>query len=251
MVAFELRTPHTLRLADRAGQTEVWEKVKERLPIVQTQQALQVTLGAPGMVQTQGPLRMHDRSRTLGVVVGSDAIVIESTDYRSHQEFFEFLRYVLAAVPAAEVAGFSRIGLRYINEIRVPGVALPAQWEGLIAPSLLAAIAISADGFSAHRLNAEVEYAGTDGLSVVMRHGAAAGRVVNADGPLRTRTRDTGPFFLLDLDSYWEHAAEAELPEFSTDAILETTSGLREPIHDLFELAITDRLRDIFRKEPS
>jgi uncharacterized protein (TIGR04255 family) len=251
MVAFELRIPHTLSLADRDAQAQVWERIKERVPITQPEASLQVTLGAPGMVHAQGPLRMLDRGRTLGVVVGAEALVVESTGYRCYEEFCEFLRYVLAAMPSGEVAGFGRIGLRYVNEIRVPGITLPADWDGLVASELLADTTLSTAGLAAQSSRGEVEYAGADGLRVQMRHGAATGRLVNAQGPLRTRTQDAGPFFFIDLDSYWENPPECELPEFSTDAIIEKTTRLREPIHHLFETAITDQLRERFRKEPT
>lgn len=251
MVAFELRIPHTLSLASRDAQAQVWERIKERVPITQPEASLQVTLGAPGMVHAQGPLRMLDRGRTLGVVVGAESLVVESTGYRCYEEFCEFLRYVLAAMPSGEVAGFSRIGLRYINEIRVPGVALPGDWDGLVAPELLADTQIAAAGLIAQGARGEVEYAGADGLRVQMRHGAATGRIVNADGLLRTRTRELGPFFFIDLDSYWENPPECELPEFSPEAIIEKTTQLREPIHNLFETAITDHLRELFRREPT
>lgn len=251
VVAFELRIPHALSLADRAAQAQVWEKIKERLPITQPQPALQVTLGAPGMVQSQGPLRMSDRARTLGVVVGPELVSVESTHYRCFEEFRDFLLYVLSAMPAEEIAGFSRIGLRYINEIRVPDIAFPDQWYGLVASYLLGATEIPADGLTSRRLGGEIEYGGADGLRVVMRYGASAGgRVVNAEGPLRTPTSESGPSFLIDLDSYWENAPDDDLPVFSTEAIVEKTSRLRAPIHDLFEAAITDQLRNIFRKEP-
>ena len=251
MVAFELRIPHTLRLAGPEAQARVWEAIKDRVPVTQPEPSLQVTLGTPGIVQSHGRLRMLDRGRTLGVVVSAESLVIESTAYRCYEEFSEFLRYVLAAIPAEEVAGFVRIGLRYINEVRIPDIVLPADWDGLVKPELIAETQIATADLTAQTVRGEVEYAGPDGLRVVMRHGVATGRIVNADGPLRTRTRETGPFLFIDLDSYWENPAESEIPIFSAEAIVEKTTQLREPVHNLFEAAITDRLREIFRRKPA
>ena len=84
-----------------------------------------------------------------------------------------------------------------------------------------------------------------------MRYGSFQGRVVNLEGPLRTRTSESGPAFLIDLDSYWEDPARIEMPEFSIQEIMSTTSELRAPIHELFEAAITDQLRKRFREEPA
>jgi uncharacterized protein (TIGR04255 family) len=248
VVAFELRVPHALPLAERAAQTAVWEKLRDKLPLTQPQAAFQVALGGGPVVQPQ-PLRMLDRSRMISVVVGPESIVLENTGYRSFEDFCAFLRDVLDALPAADIAGFTRVGLRYINEIRVPGLATPADWEGLLAAPLLAPASFATDGLTLSRLNGELDVAAGDGYSVVMRYGMFANRVVNIEGPLRTRTSDTDPAFVIDLDSYWETSPTEELPQFSIEAVLETTARLRSPIHELFEEAITDRLRDIFREE--
>lgn len=250
VVAFELRIPHALRLADRSAQADVWQHLRERLPITQPQAALQVALGSP-MMQAQQPLRMFDRRRTESVVIGPEAIVVESTSYRSYEDFCELLRQVLAAVSTQDIAGFIRIGLRYINEIRISGVVRPSDWTGLVHPALLASATLATKGVSVERVGGEIEYATTSQHSVVMRYGSFRGRVVNVDGPLRTRTNDASPAFLIDLDSYWEDAAQAQLPEFSIEEIMSTTSDLRAPIHELFEMSITDKLRDIFREEPA
>ncbi len=251
MVVFELRISHTLALGARSGQTGVWEALKQHLPITQPESAVQVSLGAPGMMQTpQGPLRMLDRGRTLSVVVGAERVAVESTGYRCFEEFREFLGSVLAALPLEQIAGFGRIGLRYINEIRVPGVTTAREWEPFVAPALLAGAQLPLAELTAQSASAEIEYVGRDGMRLTMRYGSNSGRVVNAGGPMRTRTHESGPLFFIDLDSYWETPPDSDLPEFSSEAILAQTTRLRAPIHELFEGSITGRARDIFRKEP-
>jgi uncharacterized protein (TIGR04255 family) len=250
VVAFELRIPHSLALADRTVQAQVWQRLRERLPITQPQTGLQVAIGAP-MMGAQQPLRMLDRARTESVVIGAETIVVENTSYRCYEDFCELLREVLSAASTQEIAGFTRIGLRYINEIRIPGVVAPSDWEGLVHPALLAGGGLCHQDMSVQRLSGEIEYATSTRHSVVMRYGSFQGRVVNLEGPLRTRTSESGPAFLIDLDSYWEDPARIELPEFSIQEIMSTTSELRTPIHKLFEVAITDELRKRFREEPT
>jgi uncharacterized protein (TIGR04255 family) len=248
VVAFELRIPHSLRLADRAAQTVVWEQLRERLPLTQPPSGLQVAIGSPP-VQAQAPLRMLDRGRTCSVLVGAESVVVENTSYRSFEDFCAFLREVLAALPGSDIAGFTRIGLRYVNEIRVADVTVPADWEGLIDDALLTTPTPATNAIVIARFGGEVEYSTADQHSIVMRYGTLVGRVVNLEGPLLTRTNTAGPAFLIDLDSYWEYPPDQELPRFSIDAIVETTTRLREPVHQLFEAAITDQLRETFRKE--
>lgn len=240
--------PHSLRLAERPAQAEVWERLRERLPLTQPQQELQVTFGAP-MLQAQQPLRMLDRGRTHSVVIGAEVVVVENTSYRCFEDFCEILREVLSALPAPEIAGFTRIGLRYVNEIRLAGVTAVSDWEGLVSGSLLAAARLGDEATGVRRLTGEAEFATSPEHSVLLRYGVIAGRVVNLEGPLRTRTSESTPAFLIDLDSYWESPPGQELPSFDIDAVIDTTSQLREPIHRLFEAAITERLRESFREE--
>lgn len=248
LAAFELRIAHSLALAERATQAQVYERLRERLPITQPQAGLQVAIGGP-MMPPQQPLRLLDRERGESVVIGPETIVVESTSYRCYADFCGLLREVLAAVAEQGLAGFTRIGLRYINEVRLPGVREPADWEGLVHPALLAGASLASEVISAQRVAGEIEFATSSKHSVVMRYGSFTGRVVAVEGPLRTRTRENSPAFLIDLDSYWEESPGQRLPEFSIDAVMDTTTQLREPIHELFELAITDELRQMFREE--
>jgi uncharacterized protein (TIGR04255 family) len=248
LAAFELRIAHSLALAERGTQAQVYERLRERLPITQPQAGLQVAIGGP-MMAPQQPLRLLDRERGESVVIGPETIVVESTSYRCYADFCGLLTEVLAAIAEQGLAGFTRIGLRYINEVRRPGAGEPADWEGLVHPALLAGASLAKEGMNAQRVSGEIEFATSSKHSVVMRYGLFTGRVVAVEGPLRTRTSETGPAFLIDLDSYWEEPAGQRLPEFSIDAVMNTTTQLREPIHELFELAITDELRQTFREE--
>ena len=137
VVAFELRIPYSLALADRAVQAQVWQRLRKRLPITQPQAGLQVAISAP-MMGAQQPLRILDRARTESVVIGAETIVVENTSYRCYEDFCELLLEVLSAASTQEIAGFTRIGLRYINEIRIPGIVAPGDWEDLVHPALLA-----------------------------------------------------------------------------------------------------------------
>ncbi len=247
VVAFELRIPHALRLAERTRQLEVWDKLRDRLPITQPQPGIQVSVGG-GQLMPQ-PLRMLDRSQTNSAVIGPEAIVLESTDYRSFEDFTALVEVALNALPANEIAGFTRVGLRYINEIRVPGAVAPKDWDGLIAAPLLASLSCVPDDLAVRRLSGEFEADAGDGFSVVVRYGTFATRIVSVEGPLQTRTDDATPAFVVDVDSFWESDPSDELPAFSTRAVLDTVTRLRVPSHTLFEVALTDALRDTFREE--
>ncbi|MCH7583274.1 MAG: TIGR04255 family protein, partial [Acidobacteria bacterium] len=75
------------------------------------------------------------------------------------------------------------------------------------------------------------------------------GQAVHGQGPLAVDPVDTNqPYFLLDIDSFWEARS---FEEYDADRILEISDDLHRPVRSLFETSITDRLRDqVLRKAP-
>lgn len=250
-VAFEVRMPYVPHLATVEGTTGVYDKLRDLVPVIHTAGApgLELAAGPLSVSAQAGPTRMLDRGRTLSVTISPTAIVVETSFYSRFENFTDVVEQVVRAVDAAaDLAGVQRIGLRYIDEIRVDGVRLPADWEGYIAPSLLTAIHLD-DRFEPAATQSLVEFDVADRHKTVMRFGAMRGAVVDPGGPLRLRRTGEGPFFLVDLDSYWL-ASEDEMPPFAPESILERCADLREPIRTLFEASITEKLRDeVLRKE--
>jgi len=185
----------------------------------------------------------------LSITVGPSALVLETTDYTRFEDFRGVIeRTLVAAADAAELPGMQRIGLRYIDEVRVPGVETALDWRGYLHPALLATIELDGE-FRAASVQGHAEYRVSEREQTNLRYGALLGRVVDTAGPLRLKSADDGPFFLIDIDSFWT-ASEEELPAFSPEAVLGICDSLHRPVRTLFETAITDKLRDdVLRKE--
>lgn len=244
-VAFELRMPTTPELAGSEGALPAFEKLRDVLPIIaQPQMTIEISSGEGGPPRiASGPLRLLDRRRVISAVIGPAAILVENTDYRRYEDFLEVVERTLRAVSeTAPIAGMQRVGLRYIDEIRVPTVEKPADWQGYINPALLAPLSIDGD-YEAVSTTGVTEYRIAESQAAALRFGALNGRMVEPSGPLRLKSEELGPYFLIDIDSFWT-APEAGLPEFSVEAIIATCSELRRPVRSLFESAITDKLRD-------
>jgi len=194
---------------------------------------------------------MVNRPRTLSVMVAPSAVIVETSAYTQFEEFLEVIhRALLAAASAVALAGIQRVGIRYIDEIRVEGVRGPVDWFDYINPALLCATALDAD-LTPQRTEGLAEFELDDGQRTVMRFGAMTGWVVDPGGPLRLRRAEDGPFFLIDLDSFWVSPGEG-IPEFDVERVIDRVKMLRAPVRALFEASITDRLRDeVFRKEVS
>lgn len=244
-VAFELRMPTIPELAGSEGALPAFEKLRDVLPIIaQPEMTIQISGGEGGPPRiASGPLRLLDRRRSISAVIGPTAIVVENTDYHRYEDFLEVVERTLRAVSeTVPIAGMQRVGLRYIDEIRVPTVEKPADWQGYINPSLLAPLDVDGD-YHATSTTGVTEYRVAENQSAALRFGALDGRMVEPSGPLRLKSEEMGPYFLIDIDSFWT-APEAELPEFSIEAVIGTCGELRRPVRSLFESAITDKLRE-------
>jgi uncharacterized protein (TIGR04255 family) len=249
LVAFELRMPHVPEFAHNERATSVYDRLRDQLPILAPGPGSVRFESSGGGASFSSPLRMLDRRRMLSVMIAQHAIVVETTNYVRFEAFRDVVASALAAASeAAKLPGIERVGLRYIDEIRVPGIATPADWEGFINSALLGPLALEGE-FAPEQFEAIIIYPTGRNRQANVRYGALEGRVVEGNGPLRLPFEADGPYFLLDIDSFWSAPAE-EVPPFSVDRVLDICASLRRPVRALFEAAITDRLRDeVLRKE--
>lgn len=223
------------------------------LPLQSSEDQVQVQVAvgpgaAGGSTQSQRMRtvnRFLSRNRTTSVSFTSESFSVETTSYHGWREFREILGIVTAALKdVAPVDGMQRIGLRYIDEIRVPAAGgTTPDWSEWIHGDL---IAPSSPGLGLHPMQqqAVVQYR-TDmpGETVTLRYGAVVGPPVVGDGPLaRPPAPPNGPFFLLDTDAAWEVTSGEPVPEMDVDFLLDTADRLHRPVKALFESALTPKL---------
>lgn len=240
-------------LATTEGTGAIYEELSDLVPIVQAPHHPAFDLAplpALSAAASGGLIRMLDRRRQLSIGVMPTALVVETTAYERFETFAEVIARALDALErSAQPAGAQRVGLRYVDEIRVPAVEKLADWEDYVNPTLMPGLHIIGDGYEPTRTETQVQFTLDERLRTVMRCGAMDGFVVDPNGILKVRRVESGMFFLLDLDSSWT-ADESEIPPFSKEEVVEICSQLRVPIRAAFEASITDRLRDeVLRKE--
>ena len=260
LTVLEIRYPE---LSEGFGESE-WrqmaEAMRDRLPLAESglEQQVNVFVGgpapAPPSVQSRTFRRFSARDRTTALLVKPDALVIETTAYAGWAESFQPLvaEVVHAMERISQPNGVLRIGLRYIDEVRVPGIeSAPGDWRGYIDEHLLA----PADsefipaGLRPSEWLGLVQYQTAPDSMLTVRYGPQSGYAVDPAGP--TRRRDPHPpglFFLLDSDSYWHD--ETEVPEFTADWICERCDLLHQPVSEFFRIVVTDKLCDeVFNKQ--
>jgi len=250
LVIADLRYP----FAPRLGSQEVLQNLTTLLrPIFPIPEAAGVqilmSVGGGGSTQTatQGaPNRFFSRERTTSVTVSPTNMAVETSDYGEYQKFRPVLRTCLETLASVDnLVGVERLGLRYINEIRVPGLSHPREWVEYLAPQYVKTLDVLADKPIALSQSV-VQSEPVDEISTVVRFGALRGQVVASVGPLRVaEVPANSPFFLLDFDNSW--TSGDAFNEYSVDFVLDLADRLHAPIDDLFEGALTDPLRALLR----
>lgn len=252
LVVCEIRFPEIEGVSE-AAKRSMRDVVRDRLPLIEnlTEDVVEFRVGpdAAGVPTTsrQHVPRLTTRDRTSALVVNPSRMVVETTVYPSYDDFRDLLaRSVDAVASVLEPDGVLRIGLRYIDEIRVPAVdATPGNWTGYIDDALLATVSeefLTATGLTPELWQGVVRYSTGHDSALTVRYGPGAGHAV-PPGP--TRRRDLpppGPFFLLDSDSFWE--ANSEVPEFDPEPIMALCDRLHPPTRAIFEAVSTDKLRN-------
>ena len=257
LVTVEFRFPISPRLSGSDLLTVLGDQLGDTFPIIEPT-SVQLTIGAPApqptaLIGSGGGYRLLTRDRTTAVTVGANRITIETTVYRRWEDFRDGpVAKALTTVGdgLGAIAGLDRVGLRFINEVRVPGLTGtdPLRWRDYIAPELLA-VADLAPGREVKTVQIALHLAIGNGTEVLMRAGLLEGRVVDDTGPLRLpRPPQPGTFFLVDIDSFWNRDPTYEA--WDSARALEIADRLHAPIDDLFEKSLTEKLRqDVLRRE--
>ncbi|MCY4195190.1 MAG: TIGR04255 family protein [bacterium] len=252
LTVLEIRYPEVVGGFGGEARIALKDALSEFLPLMESQaeEQFEVAIGAsaPASVQRRVFPRFSTRDRTTGLLVKQDAMVLETTAYEGWTEHFRPLvgEVVGALEQVSRPDGVLRIGLRYIDEIRIPGIEwAPGDWRGYIDEHLLAGAA--PDFIPAHmRLSVwqgVAQYQTQAGSTLAVRYGPQEGYAVDPQSATRRhRPPRPGLFFLLDSDSYWQ--SDEEVPEFEADWLLNRCDQLHAPVREFFKIAVTNKLRD-------
>ncbi|WP_298209052.1 TIGR04255 family protein [Ferrimicrobium sp.] len=255
-VAGEIKFP----FAPQLGKDEAFESLGAALrhgfPILEREnRSSGLAISPEGMKPVDAHVlwRFLNRKRTASISVTSTSLTVETTDYGEYEQFRASLSQGLQAVAALKaVVGIERIGLRYIDELRIPHhVDGPADWGGYVNDALLHPLR-TVEGFDSKALEGVIQLSVGPQRGLTVRYASLQGPGVVGRGPLKRRSQSvTGPFFALDIDSYWSGADEA-VPEFNPEQVLETFDALHEPVGVLFLRMITEQFKvEVARKEHS
>jgi uncharacterized protein (TIGR04255 family) len=249
LVTMEIRHPATDSLSESSSSSaELKRLLSEHLPIERQAQDVAWAMGAGGSPTPAAErfVRYVNRDNTLAASMKTQAIVIEATAYTNFDVLLDVvMRVIDARSQVSSLVGVERLGLRYVLEIRVPvGVDGRIEWSNWIAEPLLGPQRIAPAGLSLTEWQGAAVYREAQpGKSMIVRYGPGVGQALDASYHLRrTMPAQQGPFFLMDIDSFW--TPTGSIPEYDRNAVLTTFQDLYEPARTVFQEMLTNRLKD-------
>ena len=252
-VTCEIRFP----LAPRLARYESFEALADAFavvcPIPEQDKNHAITIRADGQPAVESNLapsfRFFNRARTMSIVVTQVSLSVETTDYDVWDSFRSDILLAIEEVAGlAKIAGVERIGLRYIDEIRVSEeIADVSGWQGWLNEDVLGHLEPIA-GYVPQSAQKAIHLKGPS-CQLTVQYAALNGGGVVSDQPLKRRTpaRD-GPFFVIDTDSYRDTPNE-EMLKFDPGELAPVLDDLHQPAGEVFHWSITEKTRQHFRRE--
>jgi len=258
LVAVEVR--HSLcEPLGPSGLSRINSALADHLPLRAEVQNLTLAFQAGSAPQAQSGTfpRWSSRDKRTAVTIRTDALMVETTDYRQYEKLREILQLALdARTASAGEVGVERVGLRYIDEIRVPtdngdSVITWSEWvhQSLLgpAPEVGGPRGLSG-GLKLNQHQGLAVFGGADDQALGLRYGPQVGHAIESTADMRRPMPPPGPYFLLDIDSFWQPSQI--VPRLETERVLSVADRLHAPVREIFESLITDRLRkEVLRDE--
>jgi uncharacterized protein (TIGR04255 family) len=201
------------------------EMVRREYPVVQKAHTLEVQiLPAPGApTETSTTWRFIDSEESWIVSLAADFISLESVAYTTFDDFSDrFDRLLRSVVEVFAPNPQTRLGLRYINELRIEGRERIEDWRGLINDALL----------------------GTLSSGVFDQDVREAVQVINCQQPDGTfalrfavKTEEGACRQVLDFDYYNEERKPIDVP-----ALREVLQRYNDVIYRMFRWCVQDEL---------
>jgi uncharacterized protein (TIGR04255 family) len=247
LVTMEIRHPATDSLTESSS-SELKRLLVEHLPIERQAQDVAWAMGAGGTPTPTAErfVRYVNRDNTVAASVKTQALVIETTAYTNFDSLVDVvMRVVDARSDVSSIVGVERIGLRYVLEVRVPVDADGRiEWADWIAEPLLGPQRIAPGGLTLTEWQGAAVYREAQpGKSMIVRYGPGLGQALDPSYHLRrTLPVEPGPFFLLDIDSFW--TPTGSIPEYNRDAVLTTFQDLHEPARSVLQQLLAGSPQD-------
>lgn len=178
--------------------------------------------------------QFSDHDDNWKVVLAQDFLSLETRGYSHFEDFLDRLQKVLTVlVQHIHPSVVTRIGLRYINEIRLDGLA----WSNAIHSHILGPLSLPQFEAHSEHMVEELLLSYPNNERIRIRHGRFPGGTT-----VRPRVGEEfgfQPFYLLDFDAFRDSPLPGGLP-MQPEVISDLAVTFNEAIYRLFRWSITD-----------
>lgn len=250
-VAAEVRFPFTPRLTHEDSAIRVQDALPE-LPILNRESVNRMVASEQVLNLTpETSWRFIDRAHTTSLVMTPTSVVYETTRYPGFELFLSNFRKALQVIESVvQPVGIERVGIRYVNEVRAPEPIRRAQdWSKWINVDVLAP-ALGAENAASQGARRSEVTGWSQALSLAMPHDHAMTLQMAAlDGPgvvgnqplLRWENPPPGPFFAVDIDSFWPNGTTV-IDAFTVEDVCTHLDSQHQPVKDLFNWIVSPQL---------
>lgn len=253
LVAAEIRFPYAPRLKQPETRDHLVEDLYDITPLSKNIQQAVISFGPTGFEGSppDDGIILTDRASVTAVTVFPTRLTVETTRYHDFPAFYDLVKRGIETVAKhGGPAALERVGVRYVNEIRVrEKIEQPRDWSEWINPLLTGPVSVMDDG-TVCQFEASLLMKPGPHRNVVLRYAAmSSGSIFAQNATLQHRAGGSGPFFVADLDGFWQPPSH-DLPEFDTEIALKEVAEAHDRIEKLFLAIPTDRLmREVFQRE--
>lgn len=253
LVTAEVRFTDSPRLRREETLNDIAIALEDRFPLTERLSNLnieQVSGGGPPRVDQRNGLVMINEARTESLAIMPSSLSYETTDYAE----FDALQTGIAAGCAALLdqhvrPALVRIGLRYIDEVRVPDhISDVRGWSKWIDERLIGGLSLGPEGTPVNQAQGLATFELGSGKYFNLQYAALPqGQAI--DPPyLRRRyvVTQPEPFFVLDFDGYFEFGKEAAV-RLDSQVVADILGEIHVPSGASFQRAITEEARQLFR----
>ncbi len=240
LVVCQVRHEEISAVSDANRVLQLHSEVKNQYPLLEQQygQSLTISAGPGGVQQDQQRLERGWRMKSSdgwNVVIMPNFFSLETTSYTEWEEFRERTEIIIQLIskilsPQLE----QRIGIRYINHIRVPGVNTPRSWLEKIDAAFLGPIGHEVLGSAVVENQQVTQFDLAEGRVAIVRHGTT--RDISA--------REDNYVYIIDQDCFSQRGHA-----FRQDDVCNEVAALHTLQLQVFQQAITGKFLEYLRGE--
>lgn len=251
LVAAEIRFSDAARLRQQETKDAVTIALEDRFPFAEALQQtdLNITATSPmPQIQQRVGVVLKNAASTETLTIMSESLTYETTAYDTFDDLLEAVTAACDALVAAKVRpAMRRVGLRYIDEVRVRDpISDVRDWGKWIDRRLIEHLDVGPDGVAATLTQGISTYDFGGGKGLNFRFAALNQGTVVVPQHLQRPAIESGPFFVLDFDGFHDFPDGEAIP-LSSELVADDLTTVHVPCGTAFQRSITDDARALFR----